>query len=330
MKLNETDLVNRHNRPSVTSKVALRTFFLNDGEYVDPYDISAVTIFSKLSNTTPDSIVDAETGIIKADQPATSIKMNFGISGGPPNTQNETTHTGVFPAVTSEQLNKSSWFPAYVPGTNASGIYRVGVGDYVAVLDGTLNLSGAYNLSENNFEVANTACSVQDYIDVWTIKFHPDSNWQLLINEFHLYDDTFFTVTEPVLVTPSNRLVNKHVTFGSNVNMKVTTELNFDGKELTNDIKNILKNFSVSEAEFTLQKVNEDSVNLPARITVTGTDVFSEMIVTSDNTMMARLNTENIKLENTAVGVPGTYVLTAKYQFLDQTFKTKGFYFVIN
>ncbi len=42
MQLNGTAVVDRHNRPTVIQKVALRAFFINDGEYYDPNDISGV------------------------------------------------------------------------------------------------------------------------------------------------------------------------------------------------------------------------------------------------------------------------------------------------
>ena len=61
MQLDGTSLVDRYNRPSVNSRVALRTQFLNNGAAFDPYDISACTIFNKYANTTPSSILDTTT-----------------------------------------------------------------------------------------------------------------------------------------------------------------------------------------------------------------------------------------------------------------------------
>ena len=80
MQLNGVELTERFNRPSVGGKVALRAMFINDGQYQDPYDVSACTIFTKLANATPDSIVGTD-GLIKSDQEVSSILMNFGVSG---------------------------------------------------------------------------------------------------------------------------------------------------------------------------------------------------------------------------------------------------------
>ena len=49
MQLNGITLTDRWSRPSVNERVAIQAIFLNDGVYVDPYDISACTIFSKLT-----------------------------------------------------------------------------------------------------------------------------------------------------------------------------------------------------------------------------------------------------------------------------------------
>ena len=78
MQLNETKLVDRHNRPTVLQKVALRAFFINDGEYYDPADISGVTIFEEASNFTPSTILSGN--LISPDVDASTIKMQFGAS----------------------------------------------------------------------------------------------------------------------------------------------------------------------------------------------------------------------------------------------------------
>ena len=213
MQLNGVTLVDRFNRPSVGGKVAVRTLFINDGEFIDPYDVSACTIFAKLSNASPSSIIDVDDGLIKSD--ATSVVlMNFQISGGTaPDIHDGWSLDGNGAVrVTSNKLADTDWFPPYVAGPQASGIYRVGVGDYVAVLDGNNSLSGGYNIRypfNSGIEVANAASSVQDYIDVWTVKLFAGSEYQLFINSFSLYNDTFTTITEPLLITTRNKLLNK-------------------------------------------------------------------------------------------------------------------------
>jgi len=47
MLVNNTTVVDRGNRPNISQRVGLRTYFINDGAYVDPFEISSVLIFKK-------------------------------------------------------------------------------------------------------------------------------------------------------------------------------------------------------------------------------------------------------------------------------------------
>jgi len=307
-------------RPSVGGKVAIRTLFINDGKFIDPYDVSSCTIFAKLSNASPSSIVDVDDGIIKSD--ATSVVlMNFGVSGGGVGAP----HDGVDPRVTSENL---PWVAPtlYTPGSQASGIYRVGLGDYVAVLDGDVSLSGGYNnryAFQEGITVANAASAVQDYIDVWTVKMSEGSEYQLFINNFSLYNDTFTTITEPLLITTQNRLVNKKLRYGEKLDMKITTEITVQNSTLPEDTKNILKDYPITNPQIKIERVNEDSINQPARTEI---QAYTDATTTTDNTILYSFDTEN----DLADVVPaGTYIITAKYSYLTQTFVTVPFYFTI-
>ncbi len=320
MQLNGVTVADRHNRPSVGGKVAIRTLFINNGAFIDPYDVSSCTIFAKLSNDSPSSIVDVDDGIIKSD--ATSVVlMNFGVSGGATGLP----HDGVHPRVTSENL---PWVAPtlYTPGSQASGIYRVGLGDYVAVLDGNASLSGGYDnryAFQEGITVANAASAVQDYIDVWTVKLYKDSEYQLFINNFSLYNDTFTTITEPLLITTQNRLVNKKLRYGEKLDMKITTEITVQNSTLPEETKNILKDFSISSAEIKIDRVNEDSINQPARTVI---QAYTPATTTTDNTILYNFNTVD---DLTGVVPAGTYIITAKYSYLTQTFVTVPFYFTI-
>ena len=220
MQLNGTSVVDRNNRPTVLQKVGLRAFFINDGVYVDPYDISAVTIFDKSANFTPSTILDDN--LIASGIDTSIVRMNFAPSGDMSPTN-------------------------YNPDTDiasTSGVYRVKEGEFIVVLDGTQDISGVYNLHGDSTVVPNTASAVRDYIDVWTVMLAEGSTYQSLINDFHLYDDTFFVVTEPLLLTASNRLINKHVTLGSKENIKITTEVTINNKTIDSSVIIPIGNFS--------------------------------------------------------------------------------------
>jgi len=319
MQLNGETLVDRFNRPSVNGKVAVRTLFINDGVFIDPYDVSACTIFAKVSNETPAFIADSTDGVIKSDA-TSSVLMNFNISGNPVAADG---HDGIFPSVTSNKLADTLWFPPYVPGDRASGIHRVGVGDYVAVLDGSIDLSGTYDMRypyQGGIEVANGASSVQDYIDVWTVKLYSGSEYQLFINSFSLYNDTFTTITEPLLITTRNRLLNKNLRFGEKLDMKITTDITVQNSTLSEETKNILKDYPITNPLVTVKKVNDDSVNQAAWTTIQENQPAT---LTTDNTILYTIDTVGLALS------VGTYFITAKYSYLTQDFVTPPYYFTI-
>lgn len=328
MQLGDYELADRHNRPSVTQKVALRSFFLNGGDYVDPYDVSSVVIFSKLDNLTPSSLIDSSTGLIKDTITSGMIKMSYGISGSPTVPHDGGLNDDGSYRVTSNYLDDVAWFPGYLPSPVASGILRLGEGDYLCVLDGQVDLSGFYNLNSSSLDVANSASAVLDYLDAWTVKFAQASEYQVMINGFKLYNDTFQTITEPVIFTVSNRLINKHINLGSQADLKVTTEMTIQNRSLEPATKAILEESAIRNAQFQIQKLNEGSPNLPARVDViTYSESEGLITVTSDNTMLYSFDTT--AFSNDLGGVTGTYALSCAYTILDQNYVQGPFYFVV-
>jgi hypothetical protein len=330
MQLNGVTLVDRNNRPSVGGKVALRTLFINNGQFIDPYDVSSCTIFARVNNLTPSSVLSTTDGLIKAvpeDLDASTVVMSFGVSGQPG--IDNLPHDGVHPRVTSVY---SGWLdptgaagqPGYIPGNMASGIYRAGLGDYVCVLDGTVDLSGGFSNRYAFLEgitVANTASAVQDYIDVWTVKLFQESEYQVFINTFNLYNDTFTAITEPLLITTRNKLINKKLRVGEKVQLKVTTDITVQNSTLPEETKNILKDYQITSPKITIKKVTDDSVNQEAWSSVV-TDTAAT--TTTDNTILYTYDT-------TAGSVTGagTYFAIVSYSYLTEDFVSPPFYFTI-
>ena len=316
MQLNGVNLVDRHNRPTVLQKVALRAFFINDGEYYDPYDISGVTIFNRSSNLTPSSVLS--NNLIASSVASSLILMHFAPSGS---------------NVNPPGMNVSS----YNPGsdiTSTSGVYRVKTGEYVCVLDGSQDTSGFYDFYGSSLVVTNGASAVGDYIDCWTIKFSENSDYTTFVNDLHLYDDTFFAVTQPVILSTTNKLVNKHLTLSSIQNLKVTTDITIQNKDIDASIRNLFKNSAITSAMMKIEKVNEDSVALPAHVEVSGyADTSSLIDITSDNTIILNFNTQNLATHANVAqfgGLTGTYRATVKYTLLNETIITPPYYFTIS
>ena len=180
----------------------------------------------------------------------------------------------------------------------------------------------------------NAASAVNDYIDCWTIQFGAGSDYQTLINDFHLFDDTFFTITQPLLLTSRNKLINKHLTLSSIENLKVTTEITIQNRDIDQSIKNIFKDSAITSAMMQIEKVNEDSTSLPATVVVSGySDTSSIIDVTSDNTIIFRFDTTTLATHPRVAdfgGLTGSYRAVVKYNLLNETIISPPYYFTVS
>ena len=318
MKVNSFEVIDRHNRPGVLQRVVLRAFFLNDGSFQDPVEISAVTIVPKKNEVVADEIL-ASDGLIASSVNPEVLLMNF--------------------ANNSADTTDSSFDPTnYTPGSSASGIYRLSEGEYAVILDGGLSpdLSGVYNLNGSSLVIENTADTANvNYHDIWTIKQVASSKLKTVFHSFRLHDDTFFSVTQPLLLKPRNRLTTKHIQLGSKIDLKVTTEISIENKDIDASLKNIFKESAITEASLEITKINED-VNLPSRVTVSGfDDTTADVDITSDNTLVFSWDTDALKNHaKVASGdlgsLSGPYTVQVKYTLLNQTILSPLFNLVLS
>jgi hypothetical protein len=316
MQLNGNLVVDRHNRPNVIQPVGLRALFVNDGVYQDPNDISGVTIFKEQNNFPPSSVFGGD-GLLSPSLTSSLILMHFGASanmGGTP---------GLDP--TSYDLADASCL---------SGIYRVNTGEYIVVLDGRNNISGTYDFHGSSVRIPNTASSVGNYIDVWTVQFVAGSTYQSLVNGFSLHKDKFFMTTEPLLLKTTNKLLNKKIVFGSKVDLKISTEVSLENKSISEAVHNIFKDSVVTSAMVNIKKLNE-SPNLGSHVTVSSYSDTSTLVdITSDNTLVLNWDTEDLKTHaSTTAGTMGSltgpYALQVKYKILNQTIVSPLMHFMI-
>jgi hypothetical protein len=314
MQINNISVVERHNRPGVLQKVALRSFFINDGQYQDPYEISSVSIFKLTSNTSPSTILNSD-NLISNTLASSVILMNFA---------NSATLT------TNSAFNASNYNPP-AGNLNASGIYKVAAGQYAVVLDGTINLSGVYGGSV----IANQASTVTNYIDVWTVKMVAGSEYAVYINEFKLYDDTFYTITEPLLLETTNKLRNKYVKLGSKVDLTISTEFMLGNKTIDSAVKNIFRDSVLVNPSIQIVKLNDD-YTLPARVTVSSfANTSATTEVTSDNTILFNWDTNSLYtlpavLNGTFGSLTGAYQIQVKYNVLNQTILSDYLNLIVN
>jgi len=314
VQINNTVVVDRGNRPNVSQKIGLRVFFVNDGAYVDPYEISSVQLFKKSSTLTPNTVLDSENLVSAVPL------MEFAASGA----------TRPQGAVNSSSFDSSN----YIPSVTASGIYRISQGEYVVVLDQTLNLSG-WNETNGSALAASSLSSVDDYVDLWTVKLDQASKYQVITNQFSLFEDTFFAFTEPLLLTTNNKLLNKKVRLGEKIDLKITTDITLQNRNIPDSVQNIFKQSVITSGLVEIRKVNQD-INFDGPFTVSSfSDSSGSVQITEDNTMLLSWDTDQIKtlsaFDNGTFGsLTGVYSVQVKYTVLNQTIISPLFYLTVS
>ncbi len=108
--------------------------------------------------------------------------------------------------------------------------------------------------------------------------------------------------------------------------MVIPTEFTVINRSIPESIKNTLTDYPISDVLVEVQKVNEDNVNQPAREVI---QAFAATNVTvgSDNTILYNLNTNSLA---PTTGVPGNYIITVRYNLLNQTFQSSPLYFTVS
>src|SRR6056300_87819 len=312
MKINGNQVTTRYERPTVLGPTALLLYFINDGQYADPYEISGVSIFAASNNQSPSSVITAD-GEISPDASG-NVLMHF---------SNESSLT-----------NSSSFDASNYNVQEASGIYKLSTGKYAVVLNDVQDTPyGVFNLSGDT-TILNRVSATGDYIDVWTLKRNTGSDLDTIINEFTLTEDRFFGVTEPLLFRVATRLENNYLVLGSKVDLKFTNEFTLENANIDRSIVNLFKQSLVTDPMLEIYKKNQDR-NLDARVEVSGYAATSGLMdTTSENTVIFTFDTETLKthpslLDGTLGSMTGTYVARLKFNALNQTIVSNDMAFII-
>lgn len=302
MIINSVTVVDRGNRPNYIQRVGLLAYFINDGAYVDPYEISAVQLFYKSSTLSPNSVLDATSKLVSG-----TPLMTFGASGS---------------TLTSDSNFDSS---NYNTGVTSSGIFRMSQGKYAVILDHTLALSG-YDTHTSTEVAASALSGVGEFADIWTVKLAAASQYQTIFQHFDLHEDTFFAFTEPLLLTMSNELRNKHVRYGETIDLKIGTDITISNKNIPESVHNIFKDSVVTSATVTIKKVPQD-VGLEGPFSVV---TSATMDITSDNTLIYNWNTNGITCSDTFGSIKGSYSVQVQYNVLNQTIISPLYYLTVS
>lgn len=312
MYINNISVNTRHNRPSVLSRTALLTYFINDGQYVDPDSISAVTIFKASDNWYPSSVIGEDNTILSSV--SGSVLMNF--------------------ANSSADTTDSSFDPSNY-SIGSTGIFRIKEGVYAVVLDSSIS-TFTYDINiDVEAEISNKLSATGDYIDVWSVIRVAGSDLDSIINEFTLNQDRFINVTEPLIFRTATRLSNRYVTLGSKINLKFTNEITIENSNIDRSVLNLFKDSLILDPMIEIFKENNDR-NLPARVSVSSfEDTSSVCEVTSDNTIIFNWDTNDLKthaelLAGNLGSMTGNYTCRVKFNILDQVVYSNLFSFIVS
>ena len=348
MQLNNIRVIDRHQRPNVLNKVLLRSFFINDGAMQDPYQVSSVNVFAVPYGTSPSSVLgndhlitnnsagDSEMcfqssgdGIVLGDK---GIAPEFALSA----------YTGSLAPLPGnlDDYGYDGWVNSQ-PCSGVSGIYRIDEGEFGVVLDGLLGGSlSSVNQTDGAVSdgvwgnMVNTASAATTYIDVWTVKLTANSPWTTIINNFELFTDTFYTVTEPPLLSTHHKLMNSNVVLGSVVQLKVGIDITLQNRGIDSSIKNLFKDAAIMNPKFKVMKVDQQATSYPSRVTVVGWDDTQDVDVTSDNTLILNFNTNEIltgdETSDDLATPVGTYAVQVEYKLLRETIRSPLMYFTVS
>lgn len=312
--LNGIEFAERHEKPAVGSKVGLRAFFYNDGQAVDPVDVSSVSIF-KYESYASSALFMASSNILKA-QPL----MQFAPSGseGPADASNYS----------------AEWGNPDDPQTGAefgyaSGIFKLATGDFIAPLALDTKLSGVWE--EDQLGASANVSTATTYIDVWTVKLLAGSQYQSFIHRWSLYEDSFFSITQPLLVKTSAKLSNKHIRYGEVVDLKIPVEVTIENKNIDESIINVLKSSLITNPKLKIVKVN-DNPTLDGPFVVLNFSDTQTVNVTSDGTILYTWDTTGL---DTVAGpnfgeAKGTYAIQVQYSVNTETIISPRFYVTVN
>ena len=306
MKVNNTTVIRRHQRPSANSKLLLDFYLIQDGAYADPYQVCSVHIFPNTTNGDADSYLDLTAGsenygLVSSTSGAYYEFRNFNDSG------EWITDTG-------SDYFKENKFGG--DSGNSSGIHKLGTGHFGSVLvpdSEWRDITAGNGVGDPS---GNAVSATAKYMDVWTVVNVAGSKAKTYINTFELYNDGAFAITEPITCTANFKLGQKYIQDGEIKDIVVTTDLSFASPGMTQDVESLLQGSIISDAEWRLIRLN-DTLTGPAWSDIMDIDGdgFSTygVEVLSDDTIMLRLDTTDEKV------IPGNYQVRVKCTILGQT-----------
>jgi hypothetical protein len=306
---NNKIVTERNQRPSFNGRTILRAYFMRNGEYVslDETQVSSVMLFNKVANTSPSSLLETSSGLVKASSAANAV-WRWGLSGA------MATGSGLL-------LSESQYVPA--SSTCCSSIYSVADGRLAVILNGVDIVSSV--LADGTQVSSNQQLSGEPaapYIDVWTVKLCAGCDWVTFINDTQFFQNNAVILTEPLLVTTKERLYNKRIEKGSIEKIKIGAEITIENKNISESVKNVLRDGLITSGAMEIIYHNDDDIHSPAWSSISSfADTAGFVEITGDNTFVYTFDTTAQKT--------GIYTAQLKYTILEETILSPLMYFKV-
>lgn len=290
---NNYQVTPRFNRPSATGQTLLEFHYIKGGEYFSPYAIQSVHIFKDTDNGSADNWLDLS-----------SSSEQYG--------QVDSSHNSKVVAYFQDEAFETTYT------LSSNRIYKRRDGVYGIVLMEGLT----WRFPTDSAETIRTFTNAQvgKYWDIWTVRDTLESHPVTYIHSFELFEDTIVSLTEPLMVTTSQKLVQKYINKNSKTDLHITSTHTVNNTNITSDIKNIFNSAILSNAQIRIIHLKDDTTSGPSYSeTVPWTD--AGVIINSDDTIIYNWDTEFVDL--------GVYELQVKSTFLNQTIMSDKFNLVV-
>ena len=284
----------RFNRPSPTSRTLLEFMYVKNGTYTDPTSIKSVHIFKDTNLESSDNWLDLSSasttyGLVAASSNASALIVFSG-------TQDEADYNAT---------------PSGVVFKRATGKYAVVLEDEIPWFDASTGAAKTYYTSS-------TDLTVGKYWDIWTVVDNSTSS--TYIHSFELFNDNIITISEPLLITTRQRLVQKYVNKNAKLDLHITSEHTVNNTNITPEIKNVFNSTILDNAAIRIIKLKDDtSTGTPYEETLAWTS--TGVSVNSDDTIIYNWDTLGAEV--------GTYQLQVSSTFLDQNIISDKFNLVV-
>tara|TARA_R100000458_G_scaffold15587_2_gene13287 strand:+ start:2058 stop:2954 length:897 start_codon:yes stop_codon:yes gene_type:complete len=285
----------RFNRPSPTSRTLLEFMYVKNGTYSDPTSIKSVHIFKDTNLGSADNWLDLSSasttyGLVAASSNASALIVFSG------STQDEADYNA----------------------TPSGVIFKRSTGKYAVLLEDEIPWFDASTGAARTYYTSSTDLTAGKYWDIWTVVDNSTSS--TYVHSFELFNDNIITLSEPMMVTTRQKLVQKYINKNSKIDLHITSEHTVNNTNITPEIKSVFNSTILDNAAIRIIKLKDDtSTGTPYEETLAWTS--TGVSVNSDDTIIYNWNTAGAEV--------GTYQLQVSSTFLDQNVMSDKFNLVV-